>query len=251
MTVMPGWALFQRVKGLIGGRAAGSRGAVRDASGRATSPMVGQGGSESVFREIAEGEMRKPASLVASVPFVGENTPSVHALGQPKKTNLSIERQKESFLPEQNDQTMQKLTLLLILLAAAPVAASDWRRSAVAACLVREAGIDGREGMTAVMDVIVNRCKLSGRTPYQEVTRRKQFSSMSIGVASAVRDASKSSHWLYALSVASYGVDGWRWPVTDGSTHYYAPKRLPRAPYWVRHMEYKTTIRRHRFYREV
>lgn len=144
-----------------------------------------------------------------------------------------------------------KILILVLLLAAASATASDWRRSAVAACLVREAGIDGREGMTAVMDVIVNRCKLSGRTPYQEVTRRKQFSSMSIGVAKAVRDASKSSHWLYALSVASYGVDGWRWPVTDGSTHYYAPKRLPRAPYWVRHMEYKTTIRRHRFYREV
>jgi len=148
-------------------------------------------------------------------------------------------------------QRMKILLLILLLAAAMSATASDWRRSAVAACLVREAGIDGREGMTAVMDVIVNRCKISGRTPYQEVVRRKQFSSMSVGVSRAVRDASKSSAWLYALHVASHGVEEWRWPVTKGATHYYAPEMLPRAPYWARGMEYKTTIRRHRFYREV
>ena len=100
--------------------------------------------------------------------------------------DLARSRSRAAGEARQISNLVKTLAFIFLLLTAMSATASDWRRSAVAACLVREAGIDGREGMTAVMDVIVNRCKLSGRTPYQEVTRRKQFSSMSVGVASAV-----------------------------------------------------------------
>ena len=117
--------------------------------------------------------------------------------------------------------------------------------SKVAEAAYFEARGDGLRGMHAVANVIMNRAKESGETPYQVVVKPKQFSYL------ARKDLTIDDHESYnmALRIAALAVTEMLPDITNGSTHYVAPKRLVRIPKWVKEMERTVVVRDHHFFR--
>ena len=117
--------------------------------------------------------------------------------------------------------------------------------SKVAEAVYFEARGDGIYGMHAVANVIMNRAKESGETPYQVVVKPKQFSYL------ARKDLTIDDHESYnmALRIAALAVTERLPDITNGSNHYVAPKRLVRIPKWVEEMEHTVVVRDHHFFR--
>ena len=130
----------------------------------------------------------------------------------------------------------------------------DWKefdKWQAALCGWREARGEGRDGIRAVIHVIANRAKLSGRSWAQEVYRRLQFSSMTYGqdpqlsICPHTPDAIFSTCYEIADAVMA-GTDP---DLTQGATFYYATSIS--APAWVNDpgMEYVGTVGSQKFYR--
>ena len=117
--------------------------------------------------------------------------------------------------------------------------------SKVAEAVYFEARGDGVSGMHAVANVIMNRAKASGETPYQVVVKPKQFSYL------ARKDLTIDDHDSYdvALRIAALAVTGKLPDITNGSNHYVAPKRLVSIPKWIKEMERTVVVRDHHFFR--
>ena len=117
--------------------------------------------------------------------------------------------------------------------------------SKVAEAVYFEARGDGVHGMHAVANVIMNRAKASGKTPYQVIVKPKQFSYL------ARKDLTINDHESYgaALRIAALAVTGKLADITDGSTHYVAPKRLASIPKWTKVMERTVVVLDHHFFR--
>ena len=118
--------------------------------------------------------------------------------------------------------------------------------SKVAEAVYFEARGDGVSGMHAVANVIMNRAKASGESPYQVVVKPKQFSYL------ARKDLTIDDHESYdvALRIAALAVTGKLPDITNGSTHYVAPKRLVRIPKWINEMERTVVLNDHHFFRD-
>ena len=118
--------------------------------------------------------------------------------------------------------------------------------SKVAEAVYFEARGDGVSGMHAVANVIMNRAAASGETPYQVVVKPKQFSYL------ARKDLTIGDHESYdaALRIAALAVTGKLPDITNGSTHYVAPKRLVRIPKWINEMERTVVLNDHHFFRD-
>ena len=118
--------------------------------------------------------------------------------------------------------------------------------SKVAEAVYFEARGDGVSGMHAVANVIMNRATASGETPYQVVVKPKQFSYL------ARKDLTIDDHASYdmALRIAALAVTGKLPDITNGSTHYVAPKRLVRTPKWINEMERTVVLNDHHFFRD-
>lgn len=116
----------------------------------------------------------------------------------------------------------------------------------IAEALYFEARGEGREGMHAVANVIMNRAERRGRTPYQVITRPHQFS--------YIKDVKYKQYDEVELHeeakvIAARAMAGILPDITDGSTHYLNPKKLSRLPRWARQYEETVVINDHVFYK--
>jgi hypothetical protein len=86
----------------------------------------------------------------------------------------------------------------------------------------RECRNAGTAGLTAIINVIVNRA--SRVSPYTVCTQHAQFSSISMpGPESYLWPGDQDPQWLEALSQAEQAAAGTLPDLTNGSTLYYAP----------------------------
>jgi spore germination cell wall hydrolase CwlJ-like protein len=103
----------------------------------------------------------------------------------------------------------------------------------VTACLIGEAGGEGRVGMEAVMEVIRNRAKArfgndSALSMYKIVSAPKQFSYFNAGIDAGVARAKKHPKWKEAQNILKSAATNH----TKGSTHYYAASLKKLQP-WI------------------
>ena len=127
----------------------------------------------------------------------------------------------------------------------------DWCKTRVSCSKIAEAVYfeargDGIYGMHAVANVIMNRAKASGETPYQVIVKPKQFSYLD---RNDLNIDDHESHNV-ALRIAALAVSGKLPDITDGSTHYVAPKRLVSIPKWINAMEHVAVVGDHHFFRD-
>lgn len=132
----------------------------------------------------------------------------------------------------------------------------------IAATLIGEAGgEEEKESMKAILNVLQNRSKIKKTAVVEEALRPKQFSmwnDVTMGVNSKT-DFSQSkinqvinkhkSHkkWNEATKLASTFSND----VTGGATHYYAPKKMKKIPYWAKNWTMTKTIGGHIFGKDV
>jgi N-acetylmuramoyl-L-alanine amidase len=110
-----------------------------------------------------------------------------------------------------------------------------------------EASVEGRVGMYAVMDVVLNRVahKRFPNTIEDVVYQRHQFECIQKGIQYGFEDFGFRDVYLMAL----YKLDG-KAPRITRATHYYAPKGMPngKSPFWAKQQHYLGTIGNHKFY---
>lgn len=103
----------------------------------------------------------------------------------------------------------------------------------VTACLILEAGGEGRMGMEAVMEVLRNRAKAKFGNDdiislYRIATAPKQFSCFNAGVDTGIEKAKVHPKWDEALDI----INATPTNHTKGSKYYYAAS-LKRLPPWI------------------
>jgi N-acetylmuramoyl-L-alanine amidase len=138
--------------------------------------------------------------------------------------------------------------LALSSAAAAPV--FDARESSVvAAVLVAEAGGEGRVGMEAVAEVILNRSRSSRTSFFEVVTKPKQFSCLN-GLTPDRLVGKWSAHPRFSLAleiVRRMTCDPDKLPRrTNGADHF---SRRDEEPYWASGRAPVAVIGNHAFYR--
>ena len=112
----------------------------------------------------------------------------------------------------------------------------------IAAPLVLEAGGEGRRGMEAVREVIVNRAIAKGTNQLAIVLKPRQFSCWNgRPLAAGVSEAKRSAAWPCALAIAT----GPRTSHVGPATHYIAPRLASAA--WARGRPL-ATVGRHAFF---
>lgn len=91
----------------------------------------------------------------------------------------------------------------------------------------------GYAGMQSVANVVMNRAKKSGRSPYAECVLPWQFSSITAAGDPQldVWPHENDSVWVTALGIADAAISGSLPDVTDGATSYYS-SRMKQAPKW-------------------
>lgn len=116
----------------------------------------------------------------------------------------------------------------------------------VAAILLGEARGEGPKGITAVADVIRNRCIARRMTPVEVVTQRLQFSSLRPGL---VADMRREAQWPVAVLLArQLHTDPTRIPsLTRGATHF--ESSIGEPPYWALGRKPTVKIGNHSFYK--
>lgn len=151
---------------------------------------------------------------------------------------------------------MKKLILILTSLFST-VAKPVQDREVIAAVIWAEARGEGLVGMRMVAEVIDNRIVWNGPrllTPYEVVTKPKQFSCLNTwGAAKLVAFAKAStgpdkSAWEACLQLAGQLVDGtfenFGW--AEGATHYHS---VAVHPDWATEKQFITEYRNHIFYK--
>jgi len=113
----------------------------------------------------------------------------------------------------------------------------------LAATLIGEAGGEGREGMHAVMNVIMNRVKGSTdpvKSAVATVLKPKQFSmfnSYTAGnedIAKIINKAKQHPRWGVAEEIALKGLSGNLEDITGGATHYHVSRGISKVtPRWT------------------
>lgn len=93
----------------------------------------------------------------------------------------------------------------------------------VVACLILEAGGEGKVGMEAVNEVIHERAKKQNKSLYEIVTAPKQFSVFKNGITTAVERAKKHSKWVEATRILKDPLTNH----TRGADHYHIPSVRP------------------------
>ena len=100
-----------------------------------------------------------------------------------------------------------------------------------------EASVEGRVGMYAVMDVVLNRVahKRFPNTIEDVVYQRHQFECITKGKNYGFNDYGFKEVYIMALNK----LDG-KAPRMTLATHYYAPKGMPngKAPFWAKQQQY-------------
>lgn len=136
--------------------------------------------------------------------------------------------------------------------AAAPPHAADFRVRVVEAVIFAEGRTEGVEGQLAIAEVIRNRMARSGKSAYETVTQRKQFSCLNSTTPEKLVERQKVSAlglegFVYRISRAlvfdpfSFDDD-----TVKGATHYH---EVSVHPDWARPDRRTVQIRHHIFYR--
>jgi len=118
----------------------------------------------------------------------------------------------------------------------------------IALTIFGEAAGEPFDGKQAVASVIWNRA--GGDVAKMEAVckARKQFSCWNNGKTPTVpTDRQSRLAWRDCVMLADAIADGWFTPWST-ATHYYAPARVTKPPYWVRSMRLVAIIGGHRFY---
>lgn len=104
----------------------------------------------------------------------------------------------------------------------------------IALCAWKENRGGGPTGMQSVINVVMNRCRQSGASPYAEVYRPLQFSSMSYPHDPQLLIQAKEDdpQWEVAQSLAVKAALGTLEDITQGATFYYALS-IPVRPKWA------------------
>jgi len=132
-------------------------------------------------------------------------------------------------------------SLVVILGMSTALAGAATPAEVVAATLVLEAGGEGRRGMEAVREVIVNRAIAKGTHQLAVVRERRQFSCWNgRPLAAGVAAAKRSPAWREAWAI----IHGPRTNHVGDATHYFAPKLA--SPAWAAGKPART-IGRHAF----
>jgi spore germination cell wall hydrolase CwlJ-like protein len=85
----------------------------------------------------------------------------------------------------------------------------------------------GMAGMASVVNVVMNRAKASGHTPYTVCTTHAQFSSISVpGPEAYLWPKETDPDWIAALTLAAQAAADTLTDLTQGATLYYAPKAI-------------------------
>ena len=137
------------------------------------------------------------------------------------------------------------------------------QKEVIAACLVLEAGGEGKTGMQAVMNVITNRAKGGSKGFYLQVVKEKQFSCINSARwgeflntqalnANIIGKAKKSPAWKVAVEIVDSAFSGSLSDVTGGATHYYSTKvyKNGHKPDWADAFQQTKVIGRHLFLRD-
>lgn len=117
-----------------------------------------------------------------------------------------------------------------------------------------EARGEGKEGMQAVINVIMNRVKAGswyGATPKEVCTKKSQFSCWNpddpnYAPMLAVNEA--DSNFALAQQLALLAYDGFLPDITNGATNYLALGSLDSVPSWAAKMQQVAMIGNHTFY---
>lgn len=146
---------------------------------------------------------------------------------------------------------MKQFLLLLVMVPA--LYAQPYQEKIVAAVLAAEASSEGVRGMTAVAEVVRQRAKEKGKTPFQVVTsgnqRRRAFSCLNGKTPDALhKHWSRDENYEAALKIAAVLV---RQPerlgtLTNRATHYTLKRE---KPYWAKGRKPVAVIGQHAFYR--
>jgi spore germination cell wall hydrolase CwlJ-like protein len=136
------------------------------------------------------------------------------------------------------------------------VKTSAYERNSVAACLVLEAANQGEVGMRAVMAVIVNRSRDTGKSFYHVAARPGHFScfNSTVGfpdkrVDIALRLAREQpAAWQMALDLFDAAAAGNLSDPTGGARFYH---HVSIRPYWVPGLTRCGVIGAHAFYRKA
>ena len=115
----------------------------------------------------------------------------------------------------------------------------------VVACIILEAGGEGRTGMEAVNEVLHNRAHAQHKTLFQIATAPMQFSCFNNGVEAAVAKAKKHPYWNVAMEIAKASLTDH----THGAKFYHT---LNSKPSWAAKILKKgakiVIIGHHKFY---
>jgi hypothetical protein len=91
----------------------------------------------------------------------------------------------------------------------------------------RENRSGGAPGMQSVINVITNRARITGHSPYMVCTTHAQFSSISMpGTEAYLWPKETDPSWVLALQLAAQAAAGKLPDLTDGATLYYAPEAI-------------------------
>ena len=117
-----------------------------------------------------------------------------------------------------------------------------------------EARSEGREGLQAVANVIMNRVKKGGwygATPKEVCLKKYQFSCWlpndpNYPLLTRVTDS--DSRFALAKTLAALAIGGQLPDITNGATNYLALGSLSSAPSWSKNMKQVASIGAHTFY---
>lgn len=117
-----------------------------------------------------------------------------------------------------------------------------------------EARGEGRTGMQAVINVIMNRVRAGswyGATPKEVCTKKSQFSVWNANDPNYLKMLvvdEKDSSFKMAKALASLAYAGQLEDITNGATNYLALASLQTIPSWVAAMDEVAVIGNHTFY---
>lgn len=117
-----------------------------------------------------------------------------------------------------------------------------------------EARGEGREGMQAVCNVVMNRVKKGGwygATPKEVCLKKAQFSCWNTNDPNypklkAVTEA--DANFALAKQLAQAAVNGYLPDITNGATNYLALASLSKTPSWAGKMRQVASVGNHTFY---
>lgn len=129
---------------------------------------------------------------------------------------------------------------------------SPWRHFNVAVaalCAWREARGEPTDGIRAVLHVIDNRAKLTGKSWAEIVYAKWQFSSMTATGDPQLTLVPKApdEHFETCCALADLIFDGGEADISEGATHYFADSIPP--PKWAEEMKMTVKIGHHTFYK--